>query len=97
MTVSLFQWRAVVGTFNCRMSVVPTNCERKLSGNFITMLEILLICYYYFENTAMSFVTLLYMLILLQCHGDIEKKSRSKKTKKKKKNPSQYAIGILIV
>ena len=82
MTVSLFQWRAVVGTFNCRMSVVPTNCERKLSGNFITMLEILLICYYYFENTAMFFLMLLYMLILLQCHGDIEKNPVPRKLNK---------------
>ena len=76
MTVSLFQWRAVICIFNCRLSVVSTNCERRLSRNFITMLKILLICYYYFGNTSMSFLTLLYMLIL-------EKKSRSKKTKKK--------------
>ena len=84
MTVSLFQWRVVIGIFNCRMSVVSTNCERKLSRNFVTMLEILLICYYYFENTAVFFLTLLRYW----------KKSRSKKTKK---YPSQYAIVILIV
>ena len=29
-----------MGTFNCRVSVVSTSCECKLSRNFITMLEI---------------------------------------------------------
>ena len=94
MTVSLFQWHAVIGISNCWMSVVSTNCERKLNKNFITMLEILLICYYYFQSTSMSFLTLLYIFILLQCHGDIEKNLGPRKIKK---NPSQYAIGILIV
>ena len=51
MTVSLLQWRAVIGIFNCRMSVVSTNCECKLNRNSVTMLEILLLCYYYLENT----------------------------------------------
>ena len=62
MTVSLLQWCAVIGIFSCRMSVVPTNCECKL--------------------THMSFLTLLYMFILLQCRGDIEKKYRSKEAKR---------------
>ena len=83
MTVSLLQWSALIGIFNCRMSVVSTNCECKLIRNFVTMFEILLLCYYYLESTYLSFLTLLYMFILLQCHGDIEKKSRSEKTKKK--------------
>ena len=94
MTVSLVQWRAVIGIFNCRMSVVSTNCECKLSRNFITMLEILLLCYYYLESTYMSLLTSLYMFILLQCHGDIEKNPGPTKLKN---NHSQYAIGILIV
>ena len=92
MTVSLFQWHAVISIFNCQMSVVSTNCERKPSTNFITMLEILLICYYYFENTSVLFLTLLYILILLQCHRDIEKNPSSRKLKK---NISHYVIGIL--
>ena len=83
MTVSLLQWRAIIGTFNCRMSVVSTNCECKLIRNFITMLEILLLCYYYLESNYMSFLTLLYMFILLQCHGDIEKNPGPRKLKKK--------------
>ena len=81
MTVSLLQWRAVIGIFNGRMSVVSTNCECKLSRNIVTMLEILLLCYYNLESTYISFLTLLYMFILLQCHGDIEKNLGPRKLK----------------
>ena len=91
MTVSLLQWGAVKGIFNCRVS---TKCECKLSRNFITMLEIVLLCYYYLERTDMSFLTLLYMFLLLQCHGYIEKNPGPRKLKK---HHSQYANGILIV
>ena len=80
--VSLLQWRAVIGIFNCRMPVVTTNCECKVSENFTTMFEILLLCYYYLESAYMSFLTLLYMFILLQCHGDIEKNPCPRKLKK---------------
>ena len=61
--VSLFQWRAVIVIFNPRVSVVSTNCGCKLSRNFITMLEILLLCYYYLEVTDMSFLKLLYICL----------------------------------
>ena len=91
MKVSLFQWHAVIGIFNCRVS---TNCECRLSRNFITMLDILLFPYYYLESTNMSFLTLLHMFILLQCHENIEKNPGPRKLKK---NPSQSAIGILMV
>ena len=79
--VSLFQWRAVIGIFNPRLSVVSTNCGCKLSRNFITILEILLLCYYYLEITDMSFLKLLYMFILLQCHGDIKRNPGPRKQK----------------
>ena len=82
MTVSFFQWRSVIGIFNCRVSGVSTNCECKLSRNFNNMPEILLLCYYYLESTYMPFLTLLYIFILLQCHGDIEKKPGPRKLKK---------------
>ena len=61
--VSLFQWCAVIVIFNPRVSVVSTNCGCKLSRNFITMLEILLLCYYYLEITDMSFLKLLYICL----------------------------------
>ena len=83
MTVSLFQWPAVIAIFDCRMSVVSTNCDCKLSRNFNTMLEILLLCYYYLESTYMFFLTLLYMLTRLQCHRGIEKNPGPRKLKKK--------------
>ena len=71
MTVSLFHWRTVIDVFNCRISVVSTNCECKLSRHFINMLEILLLCYYYLKS--MSFLTLLCIFILLESHENIEK------------------------
>ena len=61
--VSLFQWCAVIVIFNPRVSVVSTNCGCKLSRNFITMLEILLLYYYYLEVTDMSFLKLLYICL----------------------------------
>ena len=94
MKVSFFQWRAVIGIFNCRVSAMSTNCECKLSRIFISMLEILLLCYYYLKSTYISVLTLLCMFILLQCHGDIEKNPGPRKLKI---NHSKSAIGILIV
>ena len=43
------------------------------------MLEILLLCYYYLKS--MSFLTLLCVFILLECHEDIEKNPGPRKTK----------------
>ena len=48
MTVSLIQWRTVVGIFNCQFLGLSKNCD--LSRNFITIFEIVLLSYHYFES-----------------------------------------------
>ena len=93
MTVSLFQWPGVIGIFNCRVSEVSTSCEYKLSRNFINMIELLLLCYYYLGRLFVLPNVIIYV-DTFTVHGDTEKKSRSKKTIK---NPSQSASGISIV
>ena len=72
MTVSLVQWRAVIGVFNCRILVMSKNCENYLVNKFISLIESLLLLYHYFESAYIFLFTLLYLFVLLQCHGDIE-------------------------
>ena len=59
MTVSLFQWRAVMGVFNCRILVMSKNCENYLVNNFISLIESLLLLYHYFESAYIFLFTLL--------------------------------------
>ena len=72
MTVSLVQWRAVTGIFNCRILAMSKNCENYLVNNFISLIESLLLLCHYFESASIFLFTLLYLFVLLQCHGDIE-------------------------
>ena len=72
MTVSLVQWRAVIGVFNCRSLVMSKNSENYLVNNFISLIESLLLLCHYFESAYIFLFTLLYLFVLLQCHGDIE-------------------------
>ena len=70
MTVSLIQWRAVIGTFNCRFSGISKIYN--LSRNFTTVFETILLCYHYFESTYIFLLTFLYISCFLLCHDDIE-------------------------
>ena len=72
MTVSLVQWRAVIGVFNCRILVMSKNCENYLVNNFISLTETLLLFHHYFESAYIFLFTLLYLFVLLQCYGHIE-------------------------
>ena len=72
MTVSLVQWRAVIGVFNCRILVMSKNCENYLVNKFISLIESLLLLYHYFESAYIFLFTLLFLFVLLQCHGDIK-------------------------
>ena len=72
MTVSLVQWRALVGIFNCRISGTSTNNRYNHIRNFVSMLGTLLLFYHYLEGVYITVVTLLYISVLLFCHGDIE-------------------------
>ena len=52
-----------------------------LTQNFVSMFEVLLYCWRYFESGFIFLLTLVYIPIILQCHGDIEPNSGSRKLK----------------
>ena len=70
MTVSLIQWRAVIGIFNCRFLGISKSCN--LSRNFTTVFETVLLCCHYFENAYIFLLSFLYISCFLLFHGDIE-------------------------
>ena len=72
MTVGLVQWCAVIGVFNCRILVMSKNCKNYFINNFTSLIEILLLLCHYFKSAFIFLFTLLYLFVLLQCHGDIE-------------------------
>ena len=83
MRVNLVQWRAVTGIFNWRSSAVSRHvCN--LTKNFVSMFEVLLLCWHYFDIAFIYLLTLVYMFIILQCHEDIEPNPRSRKLKTNK-------------
>ena len=96
MTVSLVQWRTLIVIFNCRISGTSTNNRYRynLIRKFLSMFENLLLFYHYLEGMHITVITLLYIFVLLLCHGDIEPNPGLKKLKK---IPFLSAIGILIV
>ena len=67
------------------------NCKNYLVINFIYSIESLLLLCHYFESADIFLFTLLYLFVLLQCHGDIEPNPGPKNFLK---NYSQSAIGI---
>ena len=79
MTVSLVQWRAVIGIFNSRISGIFINKRCNIIINLISMFETLLLFYHYVKGV---YITLLYIFALLLCHGDIEINPGPKKFKK---------------
>ena len=94
MTVSLVQWRALIGIFNCRISGTSANNRCNLTRKFVSMLENLLLFSHYLKGVCITVITLLYIFVLLLCHGDIEPKPGPKKLKK---IPFLSVTGILIV
>ena len=55
MRVNLVQWRAVTGIFNWRSSAVSRHvCN--LTKNFVSMFEVLLLCWHYFGGAFIFFV-----------------------------------------
>ena len=82
MTVSLVQWRALIGIFNCRISGTSTNDRYNLIRKFVSILENLFPFYYDLEGVYTTVITLLYIFVLFLCHGDIEPNPGSKKLKK---------------
>ena len=95
MTVSLVSWRAVIGIFNCRISVMSKNCESHLVNNFTSLTESSLLFYHYFESAYISLFTLLYIFALLQCHGDIELNPGPKKLRNKSLSVCHWNLNSL--
>ena len=95
MTVSLFSWRAVIGIFNCGISVMSKNCENHLVNNFTSLIESSLLFYHYFESAYISLFTLLYIFALLQCHGDIELNTGPKKLRNKSLSVCHWNLNSL--
>ena len=80
MMVNLVQWHAAISIFNCRSSAMSRHvCN--LTKNFVSMFEVLLLCWHYFESAFIFLLTLVYMFIILQCHGDIEPNPGPRKPK----------------
>ena len=69
MTVNLVQWRAVIGIFNCRSSVMPSY-ECNLNKNLASLFEVLLFCWHCFESAFTFLLTLVYIFIFLYIHPD---------------------------
>ena len=70
MTVSLVQWRAVIGIFNCCFVGLSKACN--LSKNVTNVFEMVLLFYNYFETAYIFLLAFLYIFSFLNCHGDIE-------------------------
>ena len=72
MSVSLVQWRRVIGVFDCRNPVMSKNCQNYLVNNFISLIESLLHFYHSFDSAYIFLFTLLHLFVHSQCHGDTE-------------------------
>ena len=59
----------MIGIFNCRSSTKRCHISN-LNQNFVSMFEVLFYCWPFFESTFIFLSSLLYILIILQCHGD---------------------------
>ena len=79
MTVSLIQWRSVMSI--CNWSYVGVSKTCNLSKNVTTVLEIVLLCYHYFESAYIFLLTFVYIFSFLYGHGDIELNPGPRKSK----------------
>ena len=91
MTVSLVQWRALIGIFDFQISGTSTNNRYNLIINFVSVLENLLLFYHYLEGVYITVITLLYNF------GYIILPWRYWTNLRSKEIGIRIAIGILIV
>ena len=63
------------------MKLRKVDMDIHLLRKFVSMLENLLLFYHYLEGVYTTIITLLYIFVLLLCHGDIEPNPRPKKLK----------------
>ena len=95
MTVNLDAWRAVIGIFNCRISVRSKNCKSHLANNLRSLIEVLFLFNHYFESAYIFLFALLYLFVLLQRHGDIELNPGPKKLKNKSLSVFHWSLNSL--
>ena len=95
MAVSLIQWRAVIGTFNCRFVLKSKSCMCNMSRNLGFLFESLFLCFRYFENTLFSILTLLYVFVFLRCHGDIELNPGPRKSKENARSVCHWNLNSI--
>ena len=72
MTVSLVQWRVVLGIFDCCSSVMLKSYRCNMTSNFIFALENLFPFHHYQKSAYILLITFLYKLVLLKCRSDTE-------------------------
>ena len=94
MTVSLVQWHALIGIFNCRISGTTTNNRYNLIRKFVSTLENLLLFYHYLEGVYTTVVTLRDIFVVLLSHGDIEPNPGPKKLKKNSFSVCHWNLNI---
>ena len=95
MTVNLNSWRAVIGIFNCRISVRSKNCKSHLANNLHSLIEVLFLFNHYFESAYIFLFALLYLFVFLQRHGDIELNPGPKKLKNKSLSVCHWNLNSL--
>ena len=81
MSVSMVQWRAVTGIFNCRSLVISKNLMCNMSKNLGSIFKYLFLCFHCFKSFFLSLLTFLYTFLLIRSHGDIKLNSGPRKTK----------------
>ena len=73
MTVSMVQWRVVIGIFNCGCLVISKSSISALTKNFGSLKkECLFLFFDYLKSTLLFLLTFLYIFVLLRRHRDIE-------------------------
>ena len=80
--VSLVQWRALIGTFNCRISATSTNNRYNLIRSFGYKLENLLLFYHYLQGVYFTMITFFVYLCSFTLPWGYRTKPRSKETRR---------------
>ena len=94
MTVNLVQWLPVIVIFNCR-SLEMSHYVYNLTKNFVSIFDVLLLCWHYFESAFIVLLMFVYMHIILQCHGDIEPNPGPRKLKTNKFSVRHWNLNSL--
>ena len=72
MTVSLVQWRAVIGIFICCCLVISKSSISRLTKNFDSLFESFFLTFDYLKSILPFLLNFLYIFALLRRNGDSE-------------------------